>query len=267
MGVSLQRESWAVVGKKLLEAYGMAVHPKAASLKTTPLANHELCATLFDKNSATGSIRRPIAPCRASPSSQTSVIPFQHIDSGPIESLDDENTYEENTYEETGYDTGFEGDSSIPEQTNAPEHTRVPKHTSAPKEDRGRANIKAKHTINLADLEVDMRKVIANLAETKPVRPTIDECHDKLKGLGLEATDPIFLAPFGIFSQPSNNYREAWMTLPSDPEPIDGDDDNSDDDDDVVDDDELQSHGSSADQQYMINMRDEIATQLMRNRI
>ncbi|XP_076923476.1 uncharacterized protein LOC143585601 isoform X1 [Bidens hawaiensis] len=256
MGVSLQRESWAVVGKKLLEAYGMAVeqkqlknkydylrakylawsylkrktgniynpytnmftltnkdwdavckvHPKAASLKTTPLANHELCATLFDKNSATGSIRRPIAPRRASSSSQASVIPLLQIDSGPIESLDGENTYEENTYEETSYDTGFEGDSSIPE------------HTNAPKEDRGRANKKAKHTINLTDLEVDMRKVIANLAENKPVRPTIDECHDKLKGLGLEATDPIFLAAFGIFSQPSNNYREAWMTLPSNPE-------------------------------------------------
>ncbi|KAK1427504.1 hypothetical protein QVD17_16190 [Tagetes erecta] len=167
---------------------------------------------------ATGSIRRPIAPRRASSSSQTSVIPQHQIDSGPIESLDDENTYEENTYEETSYDTGFEGDSSIPEHTNAPKHTRVPKHTSAPKEDRGRANKKAKHTINLTDLEVDMRKVIANLAENKPVRPTIDECHDKLKGLGLEATDPIFLAAFGIFSQPSNNYREAWMTLPSDPE-------------------------------------------------
>ncbi|KAK1427505.1 hypothetical protein QVD17_16191 [Tagetes erecta] len=99
MGVSLQRESWAIVGKKLLEAYGMVVeqkqlknkydylrakylawsylkrktgniynphtnmftltnedwdavckvHPKAASLKTTPLANHELCATTTTK--------------------------------------------------------------------------------------------------------------------------------------------------------------------------------------------------------------------------
>ncbi|XP_076883728.1 L10-interacting MYB domain-containing protein-like [Bidens hawaiensis] len=251
MGVSLQRESWAVVGKKLLEAYGMAVeqkklknkydylrekylawsylkrktgniynphtnmftltnedwdvvckvHPKAASLKTTPLANHELCATLFDKNSTTCSIRRPIALRRASSSSQASVIPLLQIDSGPIESLDDENTYEE-----TVYYTAFEGDSSIPKNTNAP------------KEDRGWANKKAKHTINLTDLEVDMRKVIANLAENKPVRPTIDECHDKLKGLGLEVTDPIFLAAFGIFSQPSNNYREAWMTLPSNPE-------------------------------------------------
>ncbi|XP_076917337.1 uncharacterized protein LOC143577377 [Bidens hawaiensis] len=44
--------------------------------------------------------------------------------------------------------------------------------------------------------------------------------------------------------------------------PIDGDDDNGDDDDD-----ELQSHGSNVDQQYMINMRDGIVTQLMRNRI
>ncbi|KAK1423491.1 hypothetical protein QVD17_18794 [Tagetes erecta] len=47
--------------------------------------------------------------------------------------------------------------------------------------------------------------------------------------------------------------------------PVDGDDDNGGGDDDDVDDDELQSHGSSADQQYMINMRDGIATQLMQN--
>ncbi|KAK9067636.1 hypothetical protein SSX86_011747 [Deinandra increscens subsp. villosa] len=75
----------------------------------------------------------------------------------------------------------------------------------------------AKNKLMGSTIEANMRETVANLAKNKLTGPTIDDCYDKLKGLRLEATDPVFLAAFGIFSQ-SNNYREAWMTLPSDPE-------------------------------------------------
>ncbi|KAK9067634.1 hypothetical protein SSX86_011745 [Deinandra increscens subsp. villosa] len=161
------------------------VHPKTTNLKTTLLAN-----------------RRPIDPHRASSSSQNPTIQTLRTNDVPIESQD------------------------------------VPKHTSVLNVDGGRAKKKAKHTIDLTQPKVDMQKAIANLAKNKLMGstieanmretvanlaknkftgPTIDDCYDKLKGLRLEATDPVFLAAFGIFSQPSNNYREAWMTLPSDP--------------------------------------------------
>ncbi|KAK9073932.1 hypothetical protein SSX86_006526 [Deinandra increscens subsp. villosa] len=151
----------------------VAVHPKAATLKSTPLANHELCATLFDKNSATGSIRRSIASRRAS-SSQNSIIPTLHIDNGQFESQADENTCDE-----TGYETGFEGDSSfsehpsVPEHTSGLEHTGVTKQTSVPAVDRGRAKKKARNTVELSDLEVDMRKE-ANNGERKQKKLKVD---------------------------------------------------------------------------------------------
>lgn len=44
-----------------------------------------------------------------------------------------------------------------------------------------------------------MKKAVTKPDEKKKRAPTIDECYDKLKGLELEATDPTFLAAFGIF--------------------------------------------------------------------
>ncbi|GJY63215.1 NADPH-dependent aldo-keto reductase, chloroplastic-like protein [Tanacetum coccineum] len=74
---------------------------------------------------------------------------------------------------------------------------------------------KSRNMISLTDLEVEMLKAIAILTNEKDKGPTIDDCHEKIKGLGLEHTDPMYLAAFTLFG--SKNSREAWMMLPSEP--------------------------------------------------
>ncbi|KAM0026166.1 hypothetical protein Hdeb2414_s0020g00554981 [Helianthus debilis subsp. tardiflorus] len=51
--------------------------------------------------------------------------------------------------------------------------------------------------------------------------PSTEECYEKLKLVGLEPIDPLFLAAFNIFGQ-YIQMRQAWMTLPSDPEVLKG---------------------------------------------
>ncbi|GJR69219.1 hypothetical protein Tco_0015284 [Tanacetum coccineum] len=48
-----------------------------------------------------------------------------------------------------------------------------------------------------------------------------EQCYEKLKLVGLRSTDPVFLAAFNIFGQ-SRQMREAWMTLPSEPDVLKG---------------------------------------------
>ncbi|PWA87104.1 myb/SANT-like domain, Harbinger transposase-derived nuclease domain protein [Artemisia annua] len=107
------------------------------------------------------------------------------------------------------HDTGLKGGSSVPPSV------------SAPIVDGNRPRKKSKKNIDLTDLEADMRKAIAIFANENK-GPTIDDCHEKLKNLELESTYPMFLAAFAIFSQPSNNFRESWMTLPSNPDVMKG---------------------------------------------
>ncbi|GKE41057.1 hypothetical protein Tco_1464462 [Tanacetum coccineum] len=77
----------------------------------------------------------------------------------------------------------------------------------------------------VSEFEEDMKQAIVNLAKggfSKNKGPLADECHEKLKILELESNDPLYLAAFLIFSQPGGNYRDTWMTLPSDPNVLKG---------------------------------------------
>ncbi|KAJ0435506.1 hypothetical protein HanIR_Chr17g0894021 [Helianthus annuus] len=51
--------------------------------------------------------------------------------------------------------------------------------------------------------------------------PTVRECYEKLKLVGLDQVDPLFLAAFHIFGV-SSDMREAWMALPEIPEVLRG---------------------------------------------
>ncbi|KAL8251978.1 hypothetical protein R6Q59_035671 [Mikania micrantha] len=51
--------------------------------------------------------------------------------------------------------------------------------------------------------------------------PTVAECYEKLKLVGLDPVDPLFLAAFHIFGV-STGMREAWMTLPDIPDVLRG---------------------------------------------
>lgn len=114
-----------------------------------------------------------------------------------VDSQDNEDT------NDTSYESGCESGSSV--STCASSNNM---YQTRPKK-------KSRNMINLTELEVDMRKAIAFLTNENN-GPTVEDCHEKLKGLGLKQTDPMFLAAFTYFG--SKTRREAWMALPSEPE-------------------------------------------------
>ncbi|KAJ0442085.1 hypothetical protein Hanom_Chr07g00610481 [Helianthus anomalus] len=65
-----------------------------------------------------------------------------------------------------------------------------------------------------------MQKALQVLIKGKE-GPTVRECSEKLKLVGLDPVDPIFLAAFHIFGV-SSDMREAWMALPEIPEVLRG---------------------------------------------
>ncbi|KAL8200327.1 hypothetical protein R6Q57_011666 [Mikania cordata] len=65
-----------------------------------------------------------------------------------------------------------------------------------------------------------MRQALQYLIKGKE-GPTVAECYEKLKLVGLDPVDPLFLAAFHIFGV-STGMREAWMTLLDIPEVLRG---------------------------------------------
>ncbi|GJX29489.1 Myb/SANT-like domain, harbinger transposase-derived nuclease domain protein [Tanacetum coccineum] len=74
--------------------------------------------------------------------------------------------------------------------------------------------------VTMDDLMVDMQSALRHIVGTTD-GPTTEQCYEKLKLAGLRSTDPVFLAAFNIFGQ-SRQMREAWMTLPSEPDVLKG---------------------------------------------
>ncbi|GJS68769.1 Myb/SANT-like domain, harbinger transposase-derived nuclease domain protein [Tanacetum coccineum] len=74
--------------------------------------------------------------------------------------------------------------------------------------------------VTMDDLMVDMQCALKHMVKTTD-GPTTEQCYEKLKLVGLRSTDPVFLAAFNIFRQ-TRQMREAWMTLPSEPDVLKG---------------------------------------------
>ncbi|PWA60978.1 myb/SANT-like domain, Harbinger transposase-derived nuclease domain protein [Artemisia annua] len=208
---NLMDEEWRNLNKK---------YPKASSLKTSPLQHYDLCDYLFTKCGASGSIRRPVAERRP-------VVKVVEVEDGSVrrpvvegrsssqnsgvkvvEVEDDVNSFNEDGGSwaasehrnvDASYDTSFEGGSS-----------------KEPNVARGRKKKRSKKDSELCELEENMKSAIAKIAVQENQGPTMEECHEKLKKLGLESEDPIYLAALGVFCQ-SKSHREAWMVLPSEP--------------------------------------------------
>ncbi|GJX99581.1 Myb/SANT-like domain, harbinger transposase-derived nuclease domain protein [Tanacetum coccineum] len=187
---NLTKEEWKDVSKRF--KYG-------SSLKTSPLLYPELCRILFEKCSASGSIRRPVAEKR--PSSQNSGVKLVEVEDD-VNSFNKEggsSAASEHVNLDAGYDSSFEDGSS-----------------KEPNVARGRRKKKSKKDSELGELEETMKNAISSIAAQENQGPTMDECHEKLMSMRLEPDDPIYLVATGIFCQ-SKSYREAWMLLPSIP--------------------------------------------------
>ncbi|KAD7477797.1 hypothetical protein E3N88_00933 [Mikania micrantha] len=196
-------------------------HPKAGSLKTVPLPFPDLCAALFDGNSATGSFKWTSTQTTSMVGSSSChrVQQLLIADSGFLDTEDDADTSHETseptpdpTTPDPTYDPTFE---PTPDPTYDP--AREPTPDSNPSK---RSKTSKSSTINSDDLAHEMRQALQYLIKGKE-GPTVAECYEKLKLVGLDPVDPLFLAAFHIFGV-STGMREAWMTLPNIPDVLRG---------------------------------------------
>ncbi|VFQ88742.1 unnamed protein product [Cuscuta campestris] len=187
-------------------------NPKAGSLKTVPLRFLELCAELFDGNAATGmhkwtstqqtSLNASSSHCRPKPLLLQDTV---------LHEIEDDVT-----------DTGHQTFESTPEPTPEPNPDRTSEHTPEhnPEPNPKKKTKISKSTINSDELARDMQEAIRCLIKGKE-GPTVVECSEKLKLVGLNPIDPLFLAAYHIFGV-SLDMRAAWMTLPEIPEVLKG---------------------------------------------
>ncbi|KAE8692659.1 hypothetical protein F3Y22_tig00110831pilonHSYRG00371 [Hibiscus syriacus] len=144
-------------------------HPKVVSLKTTPLPFLELCATLFDGNSATGNCKWTSTQTTSGVGSSSChhVQPLLLTNSSFIDSKDDDGTSHE------------------PPSEPAPNTSVDPPPESSPTFDRPSKRAKTsksssdKTIVTFDDIAVDMQKALQHIVKNKD-GPTSVECYEKL---------------------------------------------------------------------------------------
>lgn len=179
-------------------------HPKAKTLKSSPLVFPDLCKALFEGTSATGS--RVYAP---SSTRERTVV------SSPFPSHFHSTQHEEE--EEDDDDEGPNVDPSIVSPTP---------HSSKPNKKRAK--------IDMDELAWDMKGALQTLVTRQvapvvapvvpPVAPpvvpppttTIDACIKRLNTLGLDPSDPLYQAAIDIFGH-TTLLRETWLINSPDP--------------------------------------------------
>ncbi|KAL8240341.1 hypothetical protein R6Q59_013696 [Mikania micrantha] len=191
-------------------------HPKARALKTVPLPFSDLCAALFDGNTATGN-------CKWTSTQTTSMVGSSSCQR--VQQLLLTNSVFHDTEDDAG--TSHQTSEPIPDHTSdpnfepasepIPEPTREPTPESNP---RKKSKTTKSSSINADDLAHDMRKALQYLIKGNE-GPTVVVCSEKLKLVGLDPVDPLFLAAFHIFGV-STGMREAWMALPDIPDVLRG---------------------------------------------
>ncbi|KAE8687129.1 hypothetical protein F3Y22_tig00111022pilonHSYRG00082 [Hibiscus syriacus] len=193
-------------------------HPKAALLKTAHLPFPELCAVLFDGNSATGNYKwtSTQTTSRVGSSSCHHVQPLLLTNSSFIDSDDDDGTSHEPPSEpapNTSVDPPLSA-SVDPPPESSPTFDMPKKRAKTSK------SSSDKTVVTFDDIAVDMQKALQHIVKNKD-GPTSAECYEKLKLCNLDLMDPLFLADFHIFGL-SMPMRDAWMTLPAIPEVLKG---------------------------------------------
>ncbi|GJS72659.1 Myb/SANT-like domain, harbinger transposase-derived nuclease domain protein [Tanacetum coccineum] len=193
------------------------IHKRAASLQSKPLPYSDLCEIVFQSISANGDGQWTNTEIRASASVSAASA------SGPSAS------------EASASGASASGASVIRERVGALNMDDDPLvdvvvhddddddgNSRAHKiNDEVRPKKKAKtFRVTMDDLMVDMQSALRHIVGTTD-GPTTEQCYEKLKLVGLRSTDPVFLVAFNIFGQ-SRQMREAWMTLPSEPDVLKG---------------------------------------------
>ena len=193
-----------------------------------------LCASLFDGSSANGSIKwTSTQTTPADTSSSSHRVQRLLIDDNPFNGLedDDDDDASNNTSARAPSDKAHGGSTyqldkrakNTNTSTDRPDKRAKTTGASTDRPDKGDKASDAftdrtdrdkasKTSVSLDELSLDMQKALQHLVNSKE-GPTVEECYERLKLVGLDPMDPIFLAAFHLFGM-SMNMREAWMTLP-----------------------------------------------------
>ncbi|KAI3678458.1 hypothetical protein L6452_37752 [Arctium lappa] len=178
-------------------------HPKAKTLKTSPLLFPELCIALFEGTSATGS--RAYAPIstRERPSVVSSSSFTSHIHSAQNEEDED--------------------DDDVEEIANVNKSSANPSNVEVQSQPSSRPSKKSKFKVDMDELAVDLRGVLHTFVSREPtivVQPavveqpttTLDACVERLNMLGLDQSDPLYSAAIDIFGH-TTLLRETWFIM------------------------------------------------------
>lgn len=115
-------------------------------------------------------------------------------------------------------DDGTSEGTTEPTAEPTPDPTREPNPEANPRKKKKTKT--SKKTINSDELAANMNMALQTIIKGKE-GSTFTDCAERLKLVGLNKVDPLFLAAFNIFGRGSD-MREAWMTLPEDPEVLHG---------------------------------------------
>ncbi|KAD2392996.1 hypothetical protein R6Q59_029584 [Mikania micrantha] len=231
-GLSLHKDLWNKLGIVLKDKFCLALTQKQMKNAFDNLKSKyigwvylkkklgtsvvELCASLFDGNSATRSLKW-------TSSQTTSVVGSSSCQRVQQLLITDSVLHDK----EDDADTSHQTSEPTPDPTNDPtfkpthdptfEPTREPTPDSNPSK---RSKTSKSSCVNSDELAHDMRQALQYLIKGQE-GPTVAECYEKLKLVGLDPVDPLLLAAFHIFGV-STCMKEACMTLPNIPEVLRG---------------------------------------------
>ncbi|CAI9298148.1 unnamed protein product [Lactuca saligna] len=185
-------------------------HPKAASLKTVPLLFPELCAELFDGNSASGNLSYATSQTPSGHGSSSFHVAPLHLMDAPSINIDEDDFFSNHTSEHFTQPSPSAASPSGNPNKRAKPSTPRPRAPSASPDPPSSASPKA--SITADDLALEMQKALRHLTQG----PTIPQCLEKLELLELDPIDPLRFAAYHIFGG-TMNMREMWVNLPNDP--------------------------------------------------
>ncbi|KAL4569336.1 hypothetical protein LXL04_024972 [Taraxacum kok-saghyz] len=154
-------------------------HPKAASLKTTPLLFPELCATLFDGNSATGNMRWISSETTSLAGSSSCPVPPLQLTGTSFHALDDDDDI---SHHSSGPFPDQASPPPVPSPNPNPNKRAKPSTPRAPPAGSPDQTSSVTPKPTLDDLTVDMQKALQKMVKG-PVEHTVPECVEKLNNV------------------------------------------------------------------------------------
>ena len=200
-------------------------------MRTIPLPFPDLCARLFDGNSATGNFRSYSTQSSSVAGASSCRVPPLQITATPFDAMDDDGADTPHHEPPPSAASPSAASPSAGSPSAASPSAGSP-YTATPS---GNPNKRAKPSTPIApsaspsasspdgtsvtadDLAFEMKKALQSLTKGY----TIPQCLEKLEVLQLGPTDPLCFVAYHIFGG-TMNMREMWMHLPDVPEILRG---------------------------------------------